>query len=486
MNCRRKNCSVALTMLILVGGGLLFGPQAASAQTCIQDVWKAHGNNQNLQCTANDVTLSAATNINIITGGECVNGVCSCFAGQTVTFTADFRMDLTADTRYDVGFYIATDNDPNNDGAITGQCTPTASLVGNTSNFINLDAAPDLCGDITGPLAGNNPPDNNPLFVTAQISAPCPTTPGQNLSLPFATTWRQPGSNEVCSGVGNGTTTNDVFPGSPSKCNAGTLVLPIISVETKFVVFKDYQGTGVFEDTGGEAVYNVRVRNDSTIAITLTGAAPSLTDNKYGNITQVHPAGGGFFAVTATTCVPDGNTATCEVGGSIAPGAECSCTFTGVVPPGDFPGSFPDIVTVCANNPSNPTPTCAFDDATVPYLDRLQPPSLNKAVSNKQCQIDVTYSVAVTNGSAQDFLALTSLTDDKYGNITQVQGNVISTTCAVPQTLQPSGTYSCMFVGRITSCSTTLTDIVTGQATDDDGASYTVTGTATVVVSVTP
>ena len=29
-------------------------------------------------------------------------------------------MVLTAQTRYDVGFYFASDGDPNNDGAITG------------------------------------------------------------------------------------------------------------------------------------------------------------------------------------------------------------------------------------------------------------------------------------------------------------------------------------------------------------------------------
>src|SRR4029453_2089560 len=98
-----------LTVLlgVLAVGGLLLGAQPASAQgTCIQDVWKAHGHSQNLTCTAQDVTLSRATNINILTGGDCdpVTGACRCFAGQTVTFTADFRMDLTADTRYDVGF----------------------------------------------------------------------------------------------------------------------------------------------------------------------------------------------------------------------------------------------------------------------------------------------------------------------------------------------------------------------------------------------
>jgi hypothetical protein len=81
-----------LLAVVVVGGGLV-GAQPASAQTCIQDVWKAHSNNQNLTCTANDVTLSSATNIDIITGGSCdpVTGVCSCDAGATVTFTADDR-----------------------------------------------------------------------------------------------------------------------------------------------------------------------------------------------------------------------------------------------------------------------------------------------------------------------------------------------------------------------------------------------------------
>ena len=242
---------LSILLCLVAVGGLLVGAQPASAQTCIQDVWKAHpGNNQNLTCTANDVTLSTATNIDIITGGVCdpVTGECSCFAGGTVTFTADFQMDLTADTRYDVSFYIATDGDPNNDGAITGQCTATASLAGNTLNFINLDApncsgndcqTGDVCGDITGPFNTAN----NPLIVTTTITTQCPLT-GDNLPLDFATTWRQPGttSNQVCDGTGISSATNDVFPGAPSKCNTGTLILPITPVIVEFDLAKDYSG----------------------------------------------------------------------------------------------------------------------------------------------------------------------------------------------------------------------------------------------------
>ena len=473
----RQGTGVALTVLSLVGGGLLFGPEAASAQTCINDVWKAHGNNQNVTCTANDVTLSSATNINIVTGGSCdpVTGHCSCFAGLPVTFTADFRMDLTADTRYDVGFYLATDNDPNHDGAITGQCTAKASLASNTpaANFINLDAAPDVCGDITGPLNTAH----NPLFVSAQVSTTCPSAPGQQLQLPFATTWRQPGSNQVCLGTGNGTNTNDVYPGSPSKCNTGTLTLDITSVSTTLDVTKSTSST--VPETGGTASYSVTVANTTSIAVTLT----SLNDDKYGDITSL----------TGSTCVPDGVASTCEVGGTIAAGGQCSCTFSGAVPPGDFGGpAFKDTVTACANNVTNPTPVCDTDDAEVPYTDLSSPPTLSKTASNTQCQIDQTYDVVVTNTSGLDTLTLSALNDNVYGSITSVHDSILSTTCgqasgagALPFVIPVAGNYTCSFVARSTSCNTTVHDTVTGTTADEDGVTSSPSDDATVVISVT-
>ena len=493
----RGRTSVALTVLTLVVGGLLVEPESASAQTCIQNVWAAHGNKQNLTCSANDVTLSTATNINIITGGSCdpVTGACTCFAGLPVTFTADFQMDLTADTRYDVGFYLATDGDPNQDGAITGQCSASASLASNTpaGNFINLDASPDVCGDITGPFETAN----NPLFVRAQVSTTCPSTPGQQLQLPFATTWRQPGSNNVCGGTGNGTTTNDVFPGAPSKCNVGLLVLDITSVSTTIEVTKTALTTGVPE-TGGSASYSVTVQNSSAIAVTLT----SLSDKPYGDITQVQGA------VTATTCVVGDPVGTCEIGGSIAAGGSCSCTFTANVPAGDVPGSFVDVVQACATNATNPTPACDTDDAEVPYTDVSSAPTLSKTASASQCVIDTTYDVVVTNTNTLETLTLNSLTDDVFGNITTahlanascsgsanpgVCEQVVSTTCGqapsgagtLPAEIVAAGNYTCSFVGRTTTCSGTVTDKVTGATTDEDGVQSAPFDTATVVISVT-
>jgi hypothetical protein len=175
--------------------------------------------------------------------------------------------------------------------------------------------------------------------------------------------------------------------------------------------------------------------------------------------------------------------ATCEVGvgGTIAAGATCACMFTATVPPGDTGGTFTDVVTGCVVDQFGQS-RCDDDDAVVTYTDVEQPPTLSKtAVAAIACQTDVAYAVVVTNTSAQDALTLNTLNDDVYGNITQVQGNVISTNCgvappngpgALPFEIAASGNYMCSFVGRINGCNTTVHDTVSGTATDDDGHTF--------------
>ena len=168
----------------------------------------------------------------------------------------------------------------------------------------------------------------------------------------------------------------------------------------------------------------------------------------------------------------DDNAATCEVGGTIAAGGSCSCTFTANVPAGDFPGSFMDMVTACANNATNPTPICDDDDAEVPYTDVSLPPTLTKTAVNTQCRIDVTYNVVVTNGQRRR-------ADAEHADRQRVrrhhpgpgqhrQHDLWPATGAVRcrLTIAPAGNYTCSFVGRITSCNMTVTDTVTG---DRDG-----------------
>ena len=84
---------------------------------CMQDV-AGFG----LNCTANDVQLAKALNIVILDDG------CA-FPGDSVTFTADFEVLLTAQARHDIGIWFAQDGDPNGDGAITGTCTAATPAV---------------------------------------------------------------------------------------------------------------------------------------------------------------------------------------------------------------------------------------------------------------------------------------------------------------------------------------------------------------------
>jgi hypothetical protein len=117
-----------------------------------------------------------------------------------------------------------------------------------------------------------------------------------------------------------------------------------------------------------------------------------LTDDKYGDITTVHAAGGGFNAVTATNCTPLP---------TIAAGQTFSCMFTGTVPPGDTGGRFTDVVSVGGTDSfGNSCPTslalCDNDDAFVTYRDVPQAPTLSKTAMAAACLIDVTYAVVVT------------------------------------------------------------------------------------------
>ncbi len=143
-----------------------------------------------------------------------------------------------------------------------------------------------------------------------------------------------------------------------------------------------------------------------------------------------------------------------------------------------------DTVTGCGTNELSPDEVCDADEAEVPYSDVEQPPSLSK-IPTPQCQVDVTYNVVVTNGSGQDTLSLSALSDNVYGDITSVHGDIQSTLCSVGQTIAPGGNYACSFVARISSCSITVADTITATAQDDDGASYSPQGSATVVVNVT-
>jgi hypothetical protein len=117
-------------------------------------------------------------------------------------------------------------------------------------------------------------------------------------------------------------------------------------------------------------------------------------------------------------------------------------------------------------------------------------PSLAKTAQSASCEVSVRYQVVVSNNSTIDTLTVDELNDDKFGNITLVQGNVVNTNCSLPQSaIAPLGNFTCEFVGKILSsdCSIDHTNTVTAKVTDDDAVKNTLTDSATVkVVTTTP
>ena len=453
-----KFCHLLQGLLpILLGflavGGLLLGAQPASAQSCIQDVWKAHGNTQSLTCTANDVQVAFADHIRGLDGQT----LTQCTSGTTFSFIADFHVVLTAQTRYDIGLYFATDGDPNHNGATTGTCDANVILPPFTdpnipgvtfgsANFVQLDSGGDTCGEIDA--------THNPQVVTVKVdNALCVDSDGDgNVNLPNCTSWRTSGQNALC------TSSFDAFPGSPSKCNCDIGFNVPIFVETGTIeVTKDVTdpANATRDEPGGQFTYTVTVENTATVtSVTLD----KICDDKYGTIANA----------TGTAC-PAGtvgsiDSTTCTVPQPLAHGASYSCTFKATFT-ANGPTSLTDTVTVSGLDENN-KPVSDSDSAQVFIADVAPNASVVKSFDSLRCAT-VRYGVRVNNLDPAESLNLSVLTDDTFGSITSVHGDVVATTCAVPQTIAVGGNYPCTFDAQF--CASSHTDKVTGTLNDNDG-----------------
>ena len=181
-------------------------------------------------------------------------GAARCFAGQPVTFSADFRMALTADTRYDVGFYIATDNDPNDDGAITG---PARLPRPPTRTQSELHQSRHGTGRVRRHRRSFGPAITH--CSSGRIQSPrCPSTQANSCSCPSLRLGGSRGRTK-CAWVPARDATNDVFPGSPSKCNCGDPG-PRLLLGVESHGHQDRATPPVSPSTGGSATYTVDSR----------------------------------------------------------------------------------------------------------------------------------------------------------------------------------------------------------------------------------
>lgn len=438
-----RNCLIVIALVACNSSAHENGSvqNVVSSATCMQDVWQQHGNTQSLGCTANDVSIASATNIRSLDGSP----LAQCVKGQMFSFIADFHVNLTAQTRYDIGLYFATDGDANHDGALTGTCgvnviRPKDPITGlGSTSFVQLDGSPDTCGDIDG--------GHNPQVVTVEVdNVLCQDSDADGkLNLPNCTSWRQPGSNGVCQSA------NDAFPGSPSKCNCDVgFNIPLLVENGALAVTKTASPLSLPEP-GGEFTFSVTATNTASFtALTIE----RICDDRYGTI-----AGSGCPAGTLGTV----NSTDCTVPQALAPGGIFACSFKGNLLAND-PTTDTDTVTASGHD-VNGGPVSASASAQVAITDIPPTAVVIKSFSALVCST-VRYSVEVKNTSQTDALALSQLIDSSFGDILTVHDSVIATTCAT--TSIPVGASStCTFDAQF--CGGTDTDTVTATLDDGEG-----------------
>lgn len=224
-----------------------------------------------------------------------------------------------------------------------------------------------------------------------------------------------------------------------SASDSATVV--ILNVPSTISIVKTANPTSVTEP-GGNVTYSVTVNNTSTVD---TVTISSLVDDILGDLN---------------------GQGSCVVPQTITTGGSYSCNLVALVE-GNAGDAVVNVVTANGTDDDD-DPIMATDDATVDVENAAPAASLVKTAGSAV----VTFNVTVSNDSDAESLTVDALNDDQFGDITQIQGKVQSTTCIVPQVLQPAGdfgdTYTCSFDALVDTSPHTNT--LTGTVSDDDGS----------------
>jgi len=434
-----------------------------------------------LGCTANDIRIASATILPDASG----NPVACPYPGAEVTFRAQFTVESTATERYDIGLWFAQDGDPNNDGALTGTCSVSTLPTGPAGSFINIDGTTqpgDTCGDIKKPAY-------NPLYPIVEMTATCvdydqPGDPGYGkLDLPYCTSWRQSGSNELC------TSALQAYPGAPSKCKCDrTFDVPIDVPPARLLVTKTPYPTSVAEP-GGDVKFSLSISNpgvDPNNSVTLD----ALTDDIINDSGTVMQALGGLFtggkgaAIRSTTCTKD-----TSIAGN---GGDYDCEFT-VRITGNAGARIKDRVTAGGTD-AHGNAISGTATATVTITDTRPDITVVKSASTTDVNEpggNVTFTVTVTNTSpagSLDPIRITSLVDDVYGNLNGV-GTCNTAGNAYPTALISGASYTCSFTKFVAGdgkTKTSVTDVISATVVDDDGGAPYTKDSNPITVSIKP
>ncbi|WP_421271287.1 DUF7507 domain-containing protein [Aeromonas taiwanensis] len=491
-------------------------PNLGSGQYCMGDVAGSKVN-----CTANDVSITAVTPSPDANGNP-VN--VSCSPGTTFTFDAEVTVQTTASARYDTTFYLPlTAKSPKEvQGKQCGILLPvapptTAPNVAPYQSYVRIDN--DSCADITKSVGpGSYVIHKVPITMFCQ---PAPSDPSKAL-FSYCAAWDNKEVNGNCKGTSGGTLTDyaGAAPGTPSKCNCASFAIDVTIIPPGLNKTVDQPTSR--PEPGGAFTYHLSFTNPSSVPITLSSLkdAIDLGNNGYdSNLTvdlwgatmtdaQIDALPDGVY-LRSTNCLKPVSPATTV---SIGAGATYSCDFTLRIKDRDLPDDqsaeiYDDTVVghfMTQGNPSLPVgdgTTCSLVDTGTPVPGNICSQEQRVTITNVAPSITVTktpdpdqvkepggsveYTVVVTNTSG-DFdnpLTLTSLIDDKFGDL-DTKGD-----CALGSgvSLAKGSPFTCHFTETINGNSgDTHTNEVTAMALDNEGDDATAKDSATVSIVDVP
>lgn len=141
-------------------------------------------------------------------------------------------------------------------------------------------------------------------------------------------------------------------------------------------------------------------------------------------------------------------------------------------------GSTPDDIALGAGE----TVTCTFTNARLLLAMTLTPtPDTVEWPGG-----DVAFAVHLSNDGAAD-LTLTALSDSVFGDVADEDNDaLVSTTCALPQSLAPGGSYDCTFTAHVDGETGAHQNTLTATATGPGGAAAGASDEAEVTIAEAP
>ncbi len=315
----------------------------------------------NLGCTANDVQI---TQIRVNSSS---NPPATCEGGSSITLDLDVTVNFGANTRYDIGIFLAQD------GASPQQLSTrtTAGATGSasckvatlpTTIFPTLDPGPytvngqsvsDTCGDGSTATVGGG--TGSATFTIPGVIVRCQAIDSSGaLNIPFVVTWDQNSSptGNVCTGAAY------PLPGTTSKCNAPTSTQGNVTVVTVPKIFKTNNVSSI--SPGDTTTYTVTIAN--TTGVTLTNMVfkdPAVTNLNVSGVSCAVQNGTCPASSSVTVAAMQGAGITLP---SISAGGTMTFTVNATLT-GNPTGNLTNVATVTVNGVT----VSAYDIDTIVY-----------------------------------------------------------------------------------------------------------------------